>query len=81
MFPFQHPLREAETLKVEVWGLTAVQTPAGARGRPPHPPELTALTGSGWEGPRNLHPARKSSLFLEVVMMAGEQARFGADSD
>lgn len=59
MFPSQHPLREAETLKVEVWGLTAVQTPAGARGRPPHPPELTALTGSGWEGPRNLHPARK----------------------
>lgn len=53
------PLREAGTLKVEVWGLTAVQTSAGAGGRPPHPPELTALTVSGWEGPRNLHPARK----------------------
>ena len=36
-----------------------MQTLAGARGRPPHPLELIALTSSGREEPRNLVPADK----------------------
>lgn len=86
LFPPQHPLKEAGTLKVEVWGLTAVQTSAGAGGRPPHPPELTALTVAGWEGPKNLHPARKGrkkSLQVSQIHKAGKlgEADSGRESE
>lgn len=55
----QRPLRETGTLQFEILVPTVVQTPTQARGRPPHPPGLAALTSPSWEGPKKLRPSRK----------------------